>query len=41
MYIYSLFIVLYNGTAPYPDKTVLRLSDAFEGAVKTVRAVRG
>jgi hypothetical protein len=26
------FIVLYNGTAPYPDKTVLRLSDAYEEA---------
>jgi hypothetical protein len=23
------FIVLYNGTAPYPDESVLRLSDAF------------
>jgi hypothetical protein len=27
------FIVLYNGRAPYPDKTVLRLSDSFEDAV--------
>jgi predicted transposase YdaD len=26
------FIVLYNGTAPYHDKTVLRLSDAYEDA---------
>ena len=26
------FIVLYNGVDPYPDKTVLRLSDAFEAA---------
>jgi hypothetical protein len=24
------FIVLYNGTAPYPDETVLKLSEAFE-----------
>jgi hypothetical protein len=23
------FIVLYNGTAPYPDETILKLSDAF------------
>jgi hypothetical protein len=27
------FIVLYNGTAPYPDKTVLRLSDSYEAGV--------
>jgi hypothetical protein len=27
------FIVLYNGADPYPDKTVLKLSDAFEGHV--------
>jgi hypothetical protein len=27
------FIVLYNGTAPYPDKVTLKLSDAFEDAV--------
>jgi hypothetical protein len=27
------FIVLYNGTAPYPDQTELRLSDSFEEAV--------
>jgi hypothetical protein len=26
------FIVLYNGTAPYPDEAVLKLSEAFEGA---------
>ncbi|MDR1443256.1 MAG: Rpn family recombination-promoting nuclease/putative transposase [Treponema sp.] len=26
------FIVLYNGTAPYPDYTILRLSDAFAEA---------
>jgi hypothetical protein len=26
------FIVLYNGTAPYPDKTALRLSDSYEDA---------
>jgi predicted transposase/invertase (TIGR01784 family) len=26
------FIVLYNGTAPYPDHKVLRLSDAFKDA---------
>jgi hypothetical protein len=26
------FIVLYNGTDPYPDKGVLKLSDAFENA---------
>ncbi|MDR2135484.1 MAG: hypothetical protein LBO76_02600, partial [Treponema sp.] len=25
------FIVLYNGTAPYPDKAELKLSDSFEG----------
>jgi hypothetical protein len=24
------FFVLYNGTAPYPDETVIRLSDSFE-----------
>jgi len=24
------FIVLYNGTAPFPDRKVLRLSDAYE-----------
>jgi hypothetical protein len=24
------FFVLYNGTAPYPDEQVLKLSDAFE-----------
>jgi len=24
------FIVLYNGTAPFPDKETLRLSDAYE-----------
>jgi hypothetical protein len=27
------FIVLYNGTEPYPDEAVLKLSDAFEDAV--------
>jgi hypothetical protein len=27
---YPVFIVLYNGIAPYPDRKVLRLSDAFE-----------
>jgi hypothetical protein len=33
------FIVLYNGTAPYPDYSVLRLSDAFaETASLTGRA---
>jgi hypothetical protein len=26
------FIVLYNGTKPYPDKTTLKLSDAFKDA---------
>jgi hypothetical protein len=26
------FIVLYNGTAPYPDKAEMRLSDSFEDA---------
>jgi len=24
------FFVLYNGTAPYPDEQVMKLSDAFE-----------
>jgi hypothetical protein len=28
------FIVLYNGTAPYPDETVIRLSDSFEEGEK-------
>jgi hypothetical protein len=27
------FIVLYNGTEPYPDEAVLKLSDAFEDAL--------
>ncbi|MDR2052235.1 MAG: Rpn family recombination-promoting nuclease/putative transposase, partial [Treponema sp.] len=27
------FIVLYNGTAPYPDRVELKLSDSFEDAV--------
>jgi hypothetical protein len=26
------FIVLYNGTAPYPDEALLKLSEAFEEA---------
>jgi hypothetical protein len=29
------FIVIYNGRDPYPDKKILRLSDAFIGKVKT------
>jgi len=24
------FFVLYNGTAPYPDEQIMKLSDAFE-----------
>jgi hypothetical protein len=29
------FIVLYNGTAPYPDKNTLKLSDSFEDAASS------
>jgi len=28
------FIVLYNGTAPYPDEKILKLSDAFESVAE-------
>ncbi|MDR2247116.1 MAG: Rpn family recombination-promoting nuclease/putative transposase [Treponema sp.] len=34
------FIVLYNGTEPYPDRTVLRLSDAFEEAAAVHQEIR-
>jgi len=35
------FIVLYNGKAPYPDHTILKLSDAFKDTANLRSATRG
>jgi hypothetical protein len=32
------FIVLYNGVEPYPDRSVLRLSESFEGGLPVLSA---